>query len=246
MSAARTFDAMIATDLDGTLVGDPEALARLNVDLARIRGRVALVYVTGRVLDSTLGLIASEGLLTPDAIIAGVGTTIHLAPDWRRDVAWERRVGREWNADRVEAVAGFFGSLRRQPQEAQGPFKRSYWLSADVAGATMAELGRALRHQRVRARLIYSSERDLDVIPFRGGKGPATIYLAARLGVKPERVIACGDSGNDADLIAAGGDSAIVGNALPELVRVAPAHAYLAGATHAGGVHEALRHFGVV
>ena len=246
MSGRRPFDFLIATDLDGTLVGDPEALARLNRDLTRVRHRVALAYVTGRVLRSTLALIEAEGLLRPDAIIAGVGTTIHAGPRWASDAAWERRMRHGWREADVDAAAAAVPSLARQPEDAQGPFKRSFWVPPGEARRAIGLLSRELRARGVLARLIYSSDRDLDVLPLRGGKGPASIYLAGRLGVRPDYVIACGDSGNDVDLLAAGGSSAVVANALPELLQRAPAHAYFADAPFAGGVHEALRHYGVV
>lgn len=237
---------MIATDLDGTIVGDAEALTRLNHDLARVRDEVALVYVTGRAPASTLALIASEGLLVPDAIVAGVGTSIHLAPPWASQAVWERHISPGWSPQAVDAAAAELAALVPQPAEALGPFKRSFWLAPGEACATLEALAWGLQRRRVRARLIYSSDRDLDVIPVRGGKGPATRYVAARLRVPCAHVIACGDSGNDVDLVAVGESAAIVANARPELLRYAPAHAYRATAPYAGGVHEALRHYGVV
>lgn len=239
-------EALIATDLDGTLVGDAASLARLNGDLARVRHRVGLVYVTGRVLPSVLALIASEGLLAPDAIIAAVGTTIHWAPGWTMDAAWEQRMREAWCAAAVDTAADAIAAIRRQPAEAQGPFKRSFWLDPREARAAMGTMARELRARQLHARMVYSSDRDLDVIPARGGKGPATRYMFARLGVSPERVITCGDSGNDVDLLAAGGISAIVANARPELLRRAPPQVFRTTRPFAGGVHEALKRFGFV
>lgn len=246
MTARRPARALIATDLDGTLVGDREALARLNLDLAGARDRIALVYVTGRVLASTLALIEAEGLLRPDAIVAGVGTAIHLGPRWELDPAWARRMAHDWDAAAVDAAAARLPALAPQPAEALGPFKRSFWVRPEAARPAMSALARDLRGRGARARMIYSSDRDLDVVPIRGGKGGATLYAAALLGVPSERVVACGDSGNDVDLLAVGAYAAVVANAGQDLVRHAPGHAYRASAPFAGGVHEALRHFGVV
>lgn len=239
------FAALLATDLDGTLVGDPAALARLNAALVPRRGAVGLAYVTGRTLPSTLALIARAGLLPPDAIVAGVGSSIHVGAGWEPDAAWERRMRPGWSAGAVDAAAAAC-ALTAQPAEAQGAFKRSFWVPPAALPAARAGLARELRARGVLARLIYSSDRDLDVVPLRGGKGPATLHLAARLGVDPARVVGCGDSGNDVDLLAACGAAAVVGNAGRELRTRAPAHAYFARAAYAGGVEEALRHFGVL
>lgn len=246
MNVGRPARAMLATDLDGTLVGDRAALARLNQDLARARGDLALVYVTGRVLASAQALIEAEALLRPDAIVAAVGTTFHLAPAWAEDPAWARRMAVGWDAAAVDAAAAALPALVPQPAAVLGPFKRSFWVAPDAVRAAVSALAHALARRGARARFVYSSDRDLDVLPIRGGKGVATLYAAARLGVAPERVVACGDSGNDVDLLGVGGQAALVANAGADLVRHAPRGAYLARAPYAGGVHEALRHFGVV
>lgn len=244
MSASPTW--LLASDLDGTLIGDPAALRTLNAALLAARPMVAIAYVTGRTLASALDLLAEADLVPPDVIIASVGTAIHYAPDWRLDAGWERRIAPDWCADRVDAVAGFFPELRRQPPHAQGPHKRCFLVDEADAGSAVPALRRALRQQRVRAQVVFSSGRDVDVIPFRAGKGQATLYAAARLGISPDRVVACGDSGNDVDLLAMGGRAALVGNALPELRRFAPPGAYFATATYAAGVHEALAAFGLL
>ncbi|MBC7335821.1 MAG: hypothetical protein H5U01_06060, partial [Clostridia bacterium] len=54
------FRLVLATDLDDTLVGDPEALAELNSHLARRRSRVFLIYLTGRHSFSAVRLICAE------------------------------------------------------------------------------------------------------------------------------------------------------------------------------------------
>ena len=52
------------------------------------------------------------------------------------------------------------------------------------------------------ARAILSHDRLLDVLPERAGKHAALAHVAKVLGLPPDRVIAAGDSGNDADMLA--------------------------------------------
>ena len=68
---------LLATDLDGTFVGDQEALEKLLRFFDDSPDEVALVYVTGRHLSSARSLIAKEGLPTPDMLITDVGTSIY-------------------------------------------------------------------------------------------------------------------------------------------------------------------------
>lgn len=237
--------AMLATDLDGTMVGDAESLTRLNAAIASRREGLALVYVTGRSLASTHGLIAEAGLLTPDVIISDVGGHIHHGPHWTTDIGWHQRMARGWSPSRVRAVAGFFPALTRQPPESQTAFKCSYYLDEADAAWVLPELDHAMRWHRVQARTVYSSGRDLDFVPVGGGKGNAVRYLAGRFGLPLGAVVCCGDSGNDLDMLTMGFPAALVANAQPELARTA-APIYRAKAAYAAGVHEAMAHFGLL
>lgn len=235
---------MLATDLDGTLVGDPEALGRLNADLRRHADRIALVYVTGRTLPSVLRLMEAQSLLAPHHLIAGVGTSIHQGPTWESDAQWIRHLSQSWSAERVRASASFFPKLVPQSPESQGPFKCSYTLPQERADETIAVLHDTLRIQRVSARLVYSSGRDLDILPLRAGKGNALRYLATRLGIPLANVLTCGDSGNDLDMLCLGGPAAIMSNAQPELQSAVLPGAHRCRAPFAGGIQEAMEHFG--
>lgn len=232
---------LLALDLDGTLVGDAPALTALNAALRAMRGGTVLAYVTGRSLSSALGLVHEAGLLTPDWIAAQVGTLLHARwARWSAEPAWSRQIAPGWEPSRLEALLGGVPGLRPQPDACQGPYKRSYVMaSADRAAAAEA----AIREAGLRARVVASSGRDLDVLPESGGKAAAVGYLGRRLGVPPARTLVCGDSGNDRDMLTMGALSAVVANAQPELADLPPAVYRCRGAC-AAGVHEALRHYG--
>lgn len=235
---------MLATDLDGTLVGDAASLARLNEEIERQRDRLMLVYVTGRSYFSVQRLMEAQPLLVPDFIIAGVGTSIHQGPSWETDSHWVRRISNCWSAERVRAIASFYPSLLPQAPDNQGPFKCSYLLSEEHAEQTISSLQETLRAQRVSARLIYSSGRDLDILPARAGKGNALRYLATRVGISLSMMLTCGDSGNDRDMLSLGGPAAMMANAQPELVQAPPTGAYRCQQAYAAGILEALAHYG--
>lgn len=239
------YSALLASDLDGTLVGDPVALATLNGELAALRGRVALAYVTGRSLPSTLALIATEGLLTPDFIVSDVGTHLYHGPHWTVDVGWHQRMSRGWHPSRVRGVARFFPALVRQPPDCQTAFKCSYYLDEAHAPATLAGLREAFSLYAVGAHIVYSGGRFLDLLPPGGGKGTAVRYLADQLGLPLDAVLTCGDSGNDREMLLLGCKSAIVSNHEPELDDLV-GRLYRSNAPYAAGVHEALHHYGLM
>jgi sucrose-6F-phosphate phosphohydrolase len=234
--------ALLASDLDGTLVGDPRALRHLLRQIAPLRGELGLVYATGRSLASTSRLLASEGLPLPDALIAEVGAAVHFPPAWDRDQAWTAVLQPRWDPARVRAAAERVPCLVPQPLASQTAYKCSYEL-AQADAKVLGELAALLTAAGVDARLVYSSGRDLDILPRHAGKGSALRYVASRLGVPPGRILACGDSGNDLDLLAHGGPAALVSNAQPEALAQAPAAVYRARKAHAAGVLEALDRF---
>jgi hydroxymethylpyrimidine pyrophosphatase-like HAD family hydrolase len=100
----------------------------------------------------------------------------------------------------------------------------------------MAALGQS-------ATLIYSSNRDLDVLPADAHKGAAAAFLARTWKIDPRRVIVAGDSGNDASMFLMGYRGIIVGNAQPELRAVAAPFLYHAQLPYAAGVLEGIRHW---
>lgn len=233
---------LLAFDLDGTLVGDPEALARLNADLSARRDAWAIAYVTGRRLDSVQGLMNEAGLLAPDAIAANVGANVYTAPNWAPDVRWRQQLAQGWHADRVRAVAQLFPGLTPQPETGQSALKCSFYFDpADTE--TLRGFREALRQQRISAKIVTSSGRDLDVLPAGAGKGNAVRYLAACWSVPLERVFTAGDSGNDLEMLTLGCPAAMVANAQLEL-QAAPSFVYRASGAYASGVREALVHYG--
>jgi len=232
---------LLATDLDGTLVGDRRALVQLRRVLADRRGTWQLAYVTGRSLASARALALEELLPAPDAWVTDVGTAIADAAG-QPDAGWAAAIAPGWDRAAVAEVAAGWPALRPQPAAGQGPYKLSFHVGPADA-ACLPALAAALAAAGQAVRLVYSSERDLDLLPARAGKGAALAYLAARLGLPAGAVLACGDSGNDRDMLAHGGPAVAVGNSQAELLADLPGHVYRARGACAAGILEALHHY---
>jgi sucrose-6F-phosphate phosphohydrolase len=232
---------LLATDLDGTLVGDRAALEALCGVLAPWRGTWRLAYVTGRSLASAQELARLEGLPDPDAWITDVGTAICDA-NGRPDLRWAAALRTGWDRERVVRVAGAWPGVRPQPPACQGPYKVSFYVDP-AAATTLPALAATLAGAGQPTRLVYSSGRDLDLLPPRAGKGAALAYLARRWGLASSQVMACGDSGNDLDMLAHGGPAVAVGNSQAELLSRLPGDVYRARGSYAAGILEALLHY---
>jgi sucrose-6-phosphatase len=241
---------LIVTDLDNTLVGDDEALLQLNGLLDRYRqtSSTKIVYATGRSLTSYQELATTHRLLPPDALIAAVGTEIYIGDSSTPDTAWEEQLSHNWYREKVMDVANQFADLKPQPQSEQRPFKISYYLSPNVAPAVIIQLQQLMEQEGLMVEVIYSGNKDLDIIPQGGNKGKAVQFLKLRYQVDSANIVVCGDSGNDISLFQYGIERGIiVGNARSELRlwhQLNPAdYHYLAVADCAAGILEGLTYF---
>ena len=243
---------LLLTDLDNTLVGDDDALAELNQHLSQHREKhgTLIVYTTGRSQELYHQLFHEKDLLRPDALILAVGTMIlwdhsSSAPD----SIWQETLSQNWDRDVVMATAAHFSDLVLQPASEQNEFKISFCVEPEPAQAIIPRLEQALKDKGVEAQVIYSSSQDLDILPQRGNKGSAMVFLRHALGMSKEQTVVCGDSGNDIAMFRTNeAKGIIVGNAQPELRQWHEVHPsydrYLAKAHCAGGIFEGLQYFG--
>ncbi|MDI3522672.1 MAG: hypothetical protein PWP43_854 [Bacillota bacterium] len=234
-TADKGLDLVLATDLDATLVGDTSSLQRLNAWLAARHPRVFLIYLTGRHTLAAWELIAKEHLLLPDVLVCDLGTIVRSAPGFHRERRWEERFLPEWPVGQIERACAAVPFVLRQRW--RPPWRRSYYLLEHTA---LNRIEAALSGLPVKA---VVSGANVDVIPQSGGKGPALHHIVAAWGLPPDRVLVCGDSGNDLDMLSLGYKSAVVGNASLERSALPPG-IFIAVQGFAAGILEALSHFG--
>jgi sucrose-6F-phosphate phosphohydrolase len=208
------------------------------------RGRpFRLVYASGRFCASLRRSIAEKNLPRPDALIGGVGTEIELpqAPL----AGWPPLAG-GWRSARVREALRPIDFLRPQPAELCSEFKISYY-GEDLTAGQLAEISDRLEQAGVGASLIYSSHRDVDIVPRGVDKGSAAKRLARRWGIAPQRLVVAGDSGNDLSLFREAAHGIVVANACPELRALArgqgDARVFLARRPFAFGVVDGLEFF---
>jgi glycogen debranching enzyme len=147
----------------------------------------------------------------------------------------------------VRKITGRFPGVRPQPDEFQHAFKSSWFL--DRASLTaIRDLKSQLDEAGLKVKLVYSSGRDLDVLPRNATKGGALSWLCARLGVPLDTVLVAGDTGNDTSMFRLPGvRGIIVENALPELFEATvDIPTYSSRQILADGVLDGLCHYGIV
>lgn len=237
---------LLATDLDGTFIGDDEAMRELW-DLLESHG-ILVAFSTGRHLRSIESFYSEKNAeRRANICICMVGTDIYFRQndEYILDPAWHMQISTGWDKAAVEQILQSIPEAEMQDQQWQSPFKSSYYLRENVE-VRLAEINQRLHKRGLDAKVVYSAGEFLDLLPIRSGKGEAVYYTAQRLEVSPENVVTSGDTGNDLDMMRAelGFRGIAVGNAAPELKAFREPHVYHAEANFAAGIHEGLRKYG--
>lgn len=240
---------LFASDLDGTLLGNPESAARFR-DAWRAGAREPrplLCYVSGRLAHDVRALVERNELPQPDYILGGVGTEVWDVERGGPMPGFVERLAEGWDLARVDAVLEAFPGVRRQPSEFLHAHKASFYLNA-ATPAQLAAVEAELARAGVATTVVYSGQKYLDVLPLHAGKGKALAWLAQRLGIPARTILVAGDSGNDSGMFRLPHVRGIlVENAQPDLLEaVVGCDVYVARGAFAEGVLDGLQHFGVV
>lgn len=240
---------LLSTDLDGTLLGNPEATERFRRIWKRIPtpSQPLLVYNSGRMISDILQLIKEGALDRPDYLIGGVGTEIFNARNNKPLEEFNRLFSNDWNLELVEKIVGDFPGVERQPPEFLHPYKSSWYLHRATPEA-IRELEKRLSETGLDVNVIYSSQRDLDVLPSRANKGNALAWLCKQLHITLDQVLVTGDTANDTSMFRLPGVKGIVvENAQPQLYEnIVELPVFRATRVLADGVIEGLSHYGVI
>jgi sucrose-6F-phosphate phosphohydrolase len=240
---------LFSTDLDGTLLGNPESARRFRETWDSLpRGtRPRLVFNTGRSVRETLALVQARQLPEPDFVVGGVGTEFHDATRPGTLPEFVAQFGEGWDLAAVERIVGATPGVRRQPPEFLHPYKSSWYLER-ADRARIEELQHRLAAAGLQVTVVYSSLRHLDVLPVRANKGNALAWLCRRLDLALDQVLVAGDTGNDSSMfLLPGVQGIVVENAQPELFEaVVKLPVFVATKVMADGVLEGLKHFGVI
>jgi mannosylfructose-6-phosphate phosphatase len=240
---------LFSTDLDGTVVGDNDATRRFRDFWQSLPDdlRPVLVFNSGRLIDDQLALIEDTPLPKPDYIIGGVGTMLHARERSELESAYTHSLGTGFDRKKITDIMAGLPGVTMQAERYQHGLKSS-WFLHDADERALGDVKAALVAADIDARIVYSSNRDLDILPKAADKGAALTWLCGQLRIGLDESVVAGDTGNDRAMFELNGvRGVIVGNALPELVSLAhdDSRFFLSNTTEADGVIEGLQHWGL-
>jgi HAD superfamily hydrolase (TIGR01484 family) len=232
---------VLATDLDGTFLGGPEASRRRLYDwIEENRTRVGLIFVTGRDPGFIRNLTRKGGVPRPDFVVGDVGTTIasvdeeHLLSPIE---ALEAEIAAAWGdaGSRVQAALHRMPGLRLQSTGFR--YRLSYDMDPERFDPSALDVVAGMGLDA-----LMSADRFFDVLPKDVSKGPSLLRLMTHLNVSNERCLVAGDTLNDLSMLALGLPAVAVGNSEPALVEALKGqeHVHFASGEGAAGIAEAI------
>lgn len=209
--------------------------------------RPLLCYNSGRMVDDVSRLIREGQLPDPEYIIGGVGTQVFDYAAGELLEEFKMVLSEGWDLEKVERIAGGFPGIERQPDELLHAYKSSWYLY-DAPPEAIAQLQQELQGAGLDVGVVYSSQRDLDVLPRKANKGNALEWLCERRSISPGEVVVAGDSGNDTAMFKVKGVFGIVPqNAHADLLALLNEdRVYYASKEIADGILEGLAYYKVI
>jgi sucrose-phosphate synthase len=237
---------LFITDIDNTLIGeDNPRLPELLTLLKENRDIVGFCAATGRHLESAASFLEEHGVPPPDILITSVGTEIYYGEDHQYAGGWDTHISAGWHREKIVTLLSDFDFLEYQPEETQRRFKASWYMKPGKD--RLARIHDTLTRNKCRYNLIYSSDRDLDILPYRASKGKAIRYISYKWEIPLSNCLVCGDTGNDEEMLRGEPLGVVVANYSPELNSLKKSRrVYFAKSRLAGGILEAMEKYGFI
>ena len=199
---------------------DVRSVLRLLVE----RPEIHIAYVSGRDKNLIQEAITEYNLPFPEYAVGDVGTTIYelTGNNWTPWEDWFREIAKDWNGLESEDLTGIlkgFDNLKLQEPEKQNRFKLSYYADKNANDRQLVDQIQAyLSKQKLSSRIIWSVDEQrnsglVDILPQRASKLHAIRYLMDQKGYRKSKVVFCGDSGNDLNVLTSDIRAVLVKNA---------------------------------
>ncbi|MBO9594247.1 MAG: HAD-IIB family hydrolase [Niabella sp.] len=239
-------DLFFISDLDGTLVegDDDSGLDAIKQWVDENKNKVIFGIASGRNKALTHAALQQFRFPEPDILICSAGTEIYYTRNFVPDPGWESHINHQWKRKELVAALENYPGLHLQEPEAQWEYKLSYYVDERFKEGDLANLYKFLDDRKLRAKILLTDNRYLDILPVRAGKGNAVRYLSYKWQLPLDHFITAGNGGNDIDMLRGHTRGIVVSNHSPELESLKRSRqVYFAKEKQAIGVMEGIRHY---
>lgn len=209
----------IISDLDGTLVegNNTVGLAEFTQWVNTKKDKVVFGVASGRNRHMTAQAFTRYDLPTADILICSAGSEIYYTESFIADKDYENYIDYEWKRNELQQALTAFPGIRLQEPAAQWRFKLSYYVDSNFNEDAMANLYKFLADHNLKAKVLLTDNKFLDLLPLRASKGSAVSYLSHKWQIPLSQFITAGNGGNDKDMLDGKTKGIVVANYSPEL-----------------------------
>ncbi|MBF0225123.1 MAG: HAD-IIB family hydrolase [Desulfobacterales bacterium] len=241
----RRLKHFIITDIDDTLFGDAEALDAFMKIFYKNRDSIGFGVASGRTVESIEKLFNENNLELPYIIISSVGSEIHYTSKSFQDKGWQTHLSKKWDKSKIKNILDKLDFIEPQPEENQRTFKISYYMAP--AKDRLNTIHDILLKSGCYYNLIYSNDKFLDILPYRASKGKAIRYISYKWDIPLDKIMACGDSGNDVEMFKGSIMGLIVGNYKKELESLRKKkNVFFSDKNFAYGIIDGMKKYGLI
>ncbi|HCN84376.1 MAG TPA: glucosylglycerol-phosphate synthase, partial [Sphingobacteriaceae bacterium] len=203
---------LLATDLDGTFLAGKSVYKQQLYRLMREREDVALVFVTGRGLETVIPLLNDPILPNPHYIICDVGATIVNGLTLEPIQPLQSSIEEKWPGhleiyNKLKNVKGL------QWQEVPQMRRCSFYFDTDTDLEQVNYISKSLDCD-----VLMSAEKYIDILPPGVNKGSSLMQLIKLLQISHQDILVAGDTLNDLSLYNTGYKGVVVGSAEKKLI----------------------------
>jgi sucrose-phosphate synthase len=233
----------IIANIDNTLIGGSnEHLSELVTLLQENKECIGFGLATGRTIESATAYLEKHRVPLPDILVTSVGAEIYYGKNLHAGRGWRTHISAKWDREKIAALLKDVSFLKYQKDDVQRRFNISYEMKPGKDRLAMIH-ERLLKNQ-CRYNLIYSQNRYLDILPYRASKGKAIRYLSYKWEIPLKNFLACGDSGNDEEMLRGEPRGVVVGNYSPELKKLKGIRGiYFARQKYSAGILEGIKQY---
>jgi sucrose-phosphate synthase len=205
--------------------------------------KVVFGVASGRNKEITQQAFTDYDLPNPDILICSAGSEIYYTEKLIQDYGYESYIDYQWKRNELQNALTKFPGIRLQEEAAQWQFKLSYYVDDSFDEDDIANLYKYLDDRKLRAKVLLTENKFLDLLPFRASKGSAVRYLSYKWKVPLENIITAGNSGNDTDMLKGKIKGIVVANYSAELEELRKIRSvYFAKNILAAGVLEGIHY----
>lgn len=236
-------DRLLITKADETLTADSDALEVFLHRLRKAGNKVGFGVATGRRLTDVLITLRKHSIPLPDILITSAGTEIYYGKTLVLDPIWKSHINFRWKPDEIRAAMEELQGVSLQSDEHQATYKISYMLD-EGSTLTKQKVKRHLRSRGIKANIIMSFGKFVDVLPIRASTGLAIRHLMLKWDLMASDILAVGTSGNEEQMLSGDTLGVVVGHFSPEIKFLeGRPRIFFTNKPHARGLLEGIEHY---